>query len=160
MFSASSASPGRRSSDAENPRPMNTRASVSAAPGSSATSVANVASAGRRTTVAFVSLRASSTPARLTSPSGSDAAKANESTGHVVSGGTSVRESASAGSELRIGKTVRAGVSSMAPSLSTARTSTTTSASSSPSGIGRRIVESRRAVRAQPASGAGTSPLW
>ena len=71
-----------------------------------------------------------------------------------------MRESENAGSELRIGKTVRAGVGSTAPSLSIARTSTATFAVSCPSGIGSRIVESRRVVRAQPASGAGTSPLW
>ncbi len=139
---------------------MNTSAVVTSAPGSWATSVAKVASDGRRARVPVVSLSASSTPARLRSPSGSEAAKANDKTGHVLSGGTSVRESESAGFELRIGKTVRAGVGSTPPSLSMARTSTATFAVSCPSGIGSRMVESRRVVRAHPASGAGAAPRW
>ena len=129
---------------------------VPVAVGSTATSEANVTSGARRVQPESVSLSASSTPARLAAPSGSAAAKANERTGHVVSGGTSVPERRKVGSELMIGKTVRAGVGSTAPSLSTARTSTATSAVRRPSGIGSRMVESRRVVRLQPSSGPGS----
>ena len=99
-------------------------------------------------------------PARFSSPSMSAAAIENETTGHVESGGASASMSRSVGLELRIGKTVRAGVASTPPASSTARTSTTTSATDAPTGISRRIVESRCVVRAQPTSGAGGESTW
>ena len=153
-FSASIRRPGTTISVGWNPRPVKTRADVvPVARGSSALNVTKSMSPGMRVNPANVSLKATSTAARSSSPSGSEATHVKEKAGHVVSGGASASTIRNSGGELRIGKMVCAGVGSTNPSLSIARTSKTTAAIDSPGGIGRRIVVSRETVDTHSSSG-------